>query len=253
LQRISWGFNQSLTKLLINNKFVNLDLILNNKNNNFAANIAFCSSDLFGVTKSQLLKYLSKDEIKDYNNLENDFLKKKYLDSNVCAKYAISQIAKIDDLSKIKIHRGIFGQPYIIAAKTQKFVISIANKVINGNNITCAIAFEQQFPMAIDLENMDNKNSSHIVSQMTNFEIENFGVSHQDLIRIWSAKEALSKVTLCGLNANFKIFEISQIIQCNNYIEYYFKNFSQYKAHSKVIDSILITIIYHKNYNIRNN
>lgn len=253
MQKISWNFNQSLEKLLTNNNFVNLDFFLKNNKNHFPANVIFFSSDLFGLTYSKLLKDLSKDEIKDYNNLESDFFKKKYLDSNISAKYAISQIAKITDLSKIVIKRGIFGQPYIIYHNRLHFAISMANKIINGNNISCAIAFEKQFPMAIDLEDLNNKNSNHITSQMTNFEIENFGTSNQDLIRMWSAKEAISKITLCGLNANFKIFEISQLIQYKNYIEYYFKNFSQYKAHSKIMDNILITVIYHKDYNILNN
>lgn len=247
-----WNFNESLEKLLINNDFVNLDLILNNKNNNFSANIGFFSSDLSNLPDNQLLKYLSKDEFEDYKNLKNDFLRKKFLNSNICAKYAISQIIKIDNLSQITIKRGIFGQPYIICNNLQNFDISIANKIINNKNISCAIIFKKKFPMAIDLENINNSNLQQITSQMTMFEIINFAKNDQNLIYLWSAKEAISKVTLCGLYADFKIFEISKMIKNDYYIECYFKNFSQYKSYSKIINNILITIICHKDYNILN-
>ena len=250
MKKVSWKFNDSIESLLANNNELNINLSLESRDKIFDSSISFFSSDISNIDSLKLLRFLSIDEINHYNSIESDGQKRKFLDSNICSKYSIANLSKYQNLEDIEIYRGIFGQPYVIFQQYPKFDISIANKIIDSKNIACAIAFDKKFPMAIDLENLDNKNAKEIKTQLTNFEIDNFIKSDQDLILLWSVKEAISKITMSGLYADFKIYEISEMIKKDDHIECYFKYFSQYKTHYKIIDKMLLTIIYHKDYSI---
>lgn len=235
--------DNSIIQLIEQKKIINIDLTFDYENVNYYNCLCFFNSNIANFGQKELLKFFTQDELQYYNknNLNNS------LDNKICAKYAIGNLSNEsnddNNLNKINIIKGIFGQPIAIYKKYPQFDISISDKIIDFNNISCAIAFDKKFPLSIDLESLDNNNANQIASQLTNSEINQFVNCKADLISLWSAKEAASKMTQSGFYSDFKIYEICNMVKEQNYIIYYFKYFSHYKAICYLFKDFLFTII----------
>lgn len=233
----------SLKSSLSKNKIVRLNLDLQYKDQIFPNIVTFFNSKIANFNERDLLNYLSFQELQYCNKLESDFRKNDYIQNNICSKYAISYLSDHTNLKEIEIFRNISGKPYIIAPRAPNLDITIASKKLDNYNISSAIAFDKKFPLAIDLEYLKNDDIDHILSQLSDFEIRNFVNQEINLILLWSAKEALSKIIGSGFYADLKIFEILNIIKKDDQIICYFKYFSQYQSISYIVDDFLITIL----------
>jgi 4'-phosphopantetheinyl transferase len=201
---------------------------------------------LLGLVQSdyeQLLQtapqWLSASEQAEHQELPNLRRKQTYLISRYISKHTIGTFTGEKDLSKIQIRHGVFNQPLVEG----NFEISISH---SGKYAAC-IVFPDEHPMAIDLEQIDDKHCETIQTQLTNKEIA-FSQSSTEPTRIsytryWTSKEALSKVLKTGLTIPLQLMEVNHVEAKGNYTFSYFKNFTQYKSISHIVDEQMLTIV----------
>jgi 4'-phosphopantetheinyl transferase EntD len=121
-------------------------------------------------------------------------------------------------------------------------------------NLGVAVSFPESYPMAIDIEAINTVNSSVIKAYFTENELSQISgdVLNFDtyLTLLWTVKEGLAKVLKCGLLVPLSVFEVSKIAVDNEYIQSFFKNFSQYQALSFISGDMVCSIVYPSNANI---
>jgi 4'-phosphopantetheinyl transferase len=189
----------------------------------------------------EALQSLYFEERNYFNTLQFEKRIRSYLIGRLVAKKAVSALIGEKNLKNIFIQSGIFGQPFV-ASNKQNIQISITH----CNTVGAALAFPEAHPMGIDIEKITLKIIDIFKSQVTENEsnqISSCPLSYEiGLTLLWTAKEALSKILKTGLMTPFEIFEISKIQFCDDYILCYYKNFTQYKVISFIINSYICSI-----------
>ncbi|MDY0409868.1 4'-phosphopantetheinyl transferase family protein [Virgibacillus soli] len=139
-------------------------------------------------------------------------------------------------------------QPIVKADEVNNIHVSITH----NQDFGVAIAFPEEHPMGIDIEDVNDKNLFPLKEQMTKAEWNVYRKLNLSEIQyatmLWTAKEALSKVFKTGLMTPFFIYEIANIRQTewSTYISN-FVNFPQYKAISYLHQRSVLTIVCPKN------
>nr|WP_262919035.1 4'-phosphopantetheinyl transferase superfamily protein [Tunicatimonas sp. TK19036] len=105
--------------------------------------------------------------------------------------------------------------------------------------------------MAIDIEKLKMENPQHISSQTTDHERRLLSIAGENeahfYTRLWTIKEALSKVLTTGLMVPLEIYQVEDITYKNGYTVSTFTNFEQYKAISLIYASWVCTLVLPKN------
>lgn len=151
----------------------------------------------------------------------------------------IEKLSSEIELSKPTISKGVFNQPVIIFNKSFPQI-----SISHTDNIYSCLVFNEQFPMSIDIEEINKVKSQSILDQLTDFELKNFDINPTILTILWTVKEAASKFFKAGMYADFKIFEILEMSKKDNYIKCLFRNFSHIQSISCLLENIVVTIIY---------
>lgn len=175
--------------------------------------------------------YLHEREMAEYNGLSNArkqqaFLQGRYLAKKVVAAYAGEAAAR-----SIRIQNGVFGQPLVRYRHDLALGISIAHTT----TVAACLAFPDEHPMGVDVERISHAAAETIRSQMTWHEnrLPRTGGEAENVFytRLWTIKEALSKVLKTGLLTPFDVYEIATISQLAKECTIStFTNFNQYKA-----------------------
>ena len=157
--------------------------------------------------------------------------KRNFLSGRFVAKKVLAKFLKEPDLTKIIIKPGIFNQPLLSYTTSNPPGFSISHSL----SYTSCLVFPQEHPMGIDIETSANHAAAQdITSQLTDREktmIKYKGLPEYVFhIKLWTIKEALSKVLKTGLTAPLEIYEIAEIHRDNYFYFSTFKNFAQYKA-----------------------
>lgn len=194
------------------------------------------------INKKNTLEYLSDVEIKLLGKITNNSHKTNFLNGRYCAKKAIMELTKNNNPKRFSITNGIFGQPIVSGLEINNLQVSISH----GNNYCIALAFFEECPMAIDMEEIDLVREESISSQITQHEALNIIplINNHPLLVLWSAKESLSKVIKTGLNIDFELLEINHSFENNQIVEGIFTNFNQYKFLSFFNKSLICTITF---------
>ena len=188
--------------------------------------------------------FLSPDECLRYESMKFERRRTTFLLGRYAAKQALSRYFGEPDLSMIAIRSGVFGQPVV-----QYLCSSNAQVTISHTQETaCAIASPDLHPMGLDIESIDGAKSTVIKSQMTSDELRFLvGIAMNEtagLTLLWSAKEALSKILMCGLTCPFELLAIRSVRQSKNWYEGEFLNFPQYRFQSWVTEALVCTIVF---------
>jgi len=205
---------------------------------------------IFGTTP-----FTTKLNFKYRNSFHNAYIsianKNLFVQPAHIVKYCACKLSNQINPSEIVLEKGIFNQPLINCNKPL-VQISISHfDIIYG-----CLAFFEHFPMAIDIEGIDNVKAQSVKSQLTEFEIKNFELNSINLTALWTAKEAVSKVCRSGLFSDFKIFGVSKMARENNIIYCNFENFSHLQSVSYVLEHLVVTIVFAKDakfINLKNN
>ncbi|OJX13878.1 MAG: hypothetical protein BGO77_00995 [Caedibacter sp. 37-49] len=164
-----------------------------------------------------------------------------YLIGRYCAKRALNAITQKKP-SELFIDNGVFHQPLVSLKNIQ---VSISHTESLGG----AISFIESFPMAIDVESLEERKEKTIYPLLS--DQEHLLVSSCDstspMIMFWTIKEALSKAIKCGLSVPLDLLEIESIQENNGFYISSYKNFSQYQAISFFLTNAVCTIAFPKN------
>ncbi len=184
------------------------------------------------TTYTNLSYFLHLEELKQVEAFRSDSRKASYLLGRYCAKMALARLHQDVKLSDIYIQAGVFTQPVVKSPLISNTRVSISH----SENAAIAIAFQEEHPMAIDIETVKGDHSEMILSLLSDNERQFLTpASNMDqnilLTAIWSAKECLGKVLGTGLTTGLDIFEIKTLkLIRNSFIDFTFKHFIQYKA-----------------------
>ncbi len=174
--------------------------------------------------------YLHKSEYAIFNGFEYEARKKSFLQGRYVAKETLSHFLQEPDLKKIIVKSGVFNQPMLNYPIAEPPGFSISH----SHGGTCCLVYPQEHPMGIDIQSMVDNATEAIDSQLTNHEkmLSRSSCMSDDYfyIKLWTVKEALSKVLTTGLTSPMEIYEIDEISKKGQFYFSTFKNFTQYKA-----------------------
>nr|AAY00051.1 phosphopantetheinyltransferase [uncultured bacterial symbiont of Discodermia dissoluta] len=187
---------------------------------------------------------LHPEECLRYASMKFERRRTSFLLGRYAAKKALSSYFDESDLSTIAVLSGVFGQPVVHYLSSSCPIVTISH----ASQAACAIASPDVHPMGLDLESIDAAKSEAIKSQMTSDELGFLlGSTASDitgLTMMWSAKEALSKILMCGLMCPFELLAIRSLSQNEAYYEGEYLNFHQYKFQSWVMEAAVCTIAF---------
>lgn len=174
--------------------------------------------------------YLHASEQKIFEGYKYEARKMSFLSGRYVAKKVLSQSLQEPDLTKIIIKSGIFNQPLLNYPTSDPPGFSISHSL----SCTSCLVFPQEHPMGIDIESNFTDANEAIAPQLTDHEkllYKSINLKEDSLhIKLWTIKEALSKVLTTGLTVPMNIYEIAEIQRDDQFYFSTFKNFAQYKA-----------------------
>ncbi|WP_169233541.1 4'-phosphopantetheinyl transferase family protein [Chryseobacterium antibioticum] len=182
--------------------------------------------DLSSLNK--LVYLLSEREEKEYNDFKFEKRKISYILGRISAKLAISDLLPNIQFNSISIGHGVFGFP-VVAGLSENIQVSISH----SSNLGVALAFPEEHPVGIDIEEIDHKKTTLIKRFVTLDGHDYFPdiTETEGVFMYWSAMEALSKILNTGLTLDFKFLALKEFRPLTNDLwECHFKNFSQYKG-----------------------
>jgi phosphopantetheinyl transferase len=193
-------------------------------------------------------EYFCPEERKEILLLDIPKRKNDYIQGRVAAKKALQCLYKVADPQIFNIKSGFFGQPIVISLLKRNFIADVS--ITHSHGKAAALAFTNEIPMGIDIEKIDLIKINNIANRLSKQEHEMIRTAQsveERIFTLWSAKEALSKALLTGLNASFSIYEINNIKGIDNYIEGSFLHFHQYKFISFIEKGFAFSIVIPKN------
>ena len=146
-------------------------------------------------------KFLHADEKTKYQSLSVEKRRKEWIAGVIAIKLALRKINPDIKLSKIKIEKNDQGKPFII---------------LNKKPLSLSITHSNGFAVGIDLEIKVKRDASFVDELINSKEKELINNQQQEiteelLTKIWTAKEAASKVLGIGLNIDLHDLIISKI------------------------------------------
>jgi 4'-phosphopantetheinyl transferase len=184
---------------------------------------------------------LHRSEITYYQMITSEKRRCDFLLGRLSAKLALQTPLSNDKHNTIWIQNGVFHHP-VIKHNITDYRISISH----SNHIGVSLAFEEQHPMAVDIELKDENTIDTIKTYLTANELTllnaNFSSPCRMVVNLWSAKEALAKIIKTGLTVPIEWYEISTVDCGSKGIYFQFKNFIQYKVWSFDLQQYIVSI-----------
>ncbi|REC60774.1 hypothetical protein DRF65_19385 [Chryseobacterium pennae] len=206
--------------------FVNGNFPLLRKDGVYTIGYAFITGEFSSLNKLAYL--LSGKEEKEYHHFRFEKRKISYILGRASAKLAISNLLPDIQSSSISIGHGVFGFP-VVTGLSENIRVSISH----CSNLGVALAFPEEHPVGIDIEQIDFKKTD-LIKQFVTLDDRNCfpGITEaEEAFMHWSAMEALSKILNTGLTLDFKFLTLNKSRPLTNDVwECHFKNFSQYKG-----------------------
>jgi len=196
---------------------------------------------------TQPATFLHEAELATYCQLDFPERRQSYLAGRYIAKKVLSAYLLEEDLRQIRIDAGVFGQPVVVHASGQSPAVSISHS--HGSAV--ALAFHEGHPMGIDLERVTSGAKAAVDSQITAREKRLYRPGEEEeaifYTRLWTVKEALSKVLRTGLMMPFWVLEVASIGQAGGWTESTFRHLAQYKALSFLWENHICSIVLPRN------
>ncbi len=187
-------------------------------------------------------KFLSNSELDIFGQLKFEKKKKSFLQSRYLAKNILAKYLGEEDFRKISISHGIFSHPLVNYPTGKMPIISISH---TKTHAACIVS-SAKCPTGVDIEAITTNSKENIISQTTTHErnnLKNVENENSFYTRIWTIKEALSKVLKTGIMTPFNIYEINNIVYYKNYTISRFSNFNQYQAISFAYKKNILSFI----------
>ena len=196
---------------------------------------------------------LANSELTYWRTLAFPRRKNAYLLGRDAGKQAVGRLVGIEDLPAFEIRSGVFNQPVVRGTGPDPIGVSISH----CDAMACAVAFPDEHPMGIDVEEIEPRRAAIMERELLPSEIlqlEAGGLSPAAARATgWTAKEALSKALRCGMTCPFSLLAIAWAAPLSDYIEGEFKNFGQYRFQSWTRNDLVLTIVLPKRTQLREN
>ncbi|MDO1449030.1 4'-phosphopantetheinyl transferase superfamily protein [Rhodocytophaga aerolata] len=219
-------------------------LQLTRREGDFFSTMGF-SNNVYSDLHTSKEAFLHPLELEQFSKLLYERKKQSFLQGRFLAKKVLANYLDEKDHQRIVIKSGIFGQPLVCYATSEKPAISMAHT----HEYAVVLAFPEEHPMGIDIETITPDAKENIGSQLTYFERSlNSTLGEDDAIfytRLWTIKEALSKVLKTGLMVPMEIYEINSmaIMSDKGSAHSTFTNFTQYKAFSFIRKNTVCSVV----------
>jgi 4'-phosphopantetheinyl transferase EntD len=206
------------------------------------ATLAWVPAELYADLAAIGHEILGPRERETFARFEYERRRTTYLLGRYAAKIALSQLIAVGDISAIDVVPGCFQQPVVIAPVAAPIGVSISH----STRAACAMAFPEEHPMGIDIEEVDPSRAEVMKTQFVDREIAAIGRLGDDALLsavIWTAKEALSKVLRCGMTVPFELLEVDTLERRGAEVSGAFRNFGQYRFESWVRDGAVVSLV----------
>ncbi len=172
--------------------------------------------------------YLHTTEETLLTKFSSEKRREQFLRGRHAAKKALTKCLPSIQPTEVAISPGIFSQPLPSLSVANMLGVSIAHTEERADGLW----FPREHPMAIDVELLRQNNPCIIRSQLTDQECElQKTTDESDIVfftRLWTIKEALSKVLMTGLTAPLEIYQIQDLEEKDGLTQSSFTNFEQY-------------------------
>ncbi len=208
---------------------------------------AFCLARLnWPELRDESGQFLHPEEVHYFSTLASERRQMSYLLGRYCAKQALARMRPASTANSICIRPGVFQHPVTSGAGTGAQV-----SISHGSHWGAAIAFPEEHPMAVDIEEIEDDKSAVIKTQMSKSEILMMlplvDGETEALALLWTVKEAMSKIIRCGMMTPFTVFEVASASKLGETIRCTFSNFAQYKATCFLHEHLAISLVSPKN------
>ena len=136
-----------------------------------------------------------------------------FLLGRLAAKRALAALLEEQDLRRIEIHSGIFGQPLVRHPRAGMVDVTVSH----SHGLAVALAFPAEYPIGIDLETVSAVSAATVIGELEASPAEyawlaTGGVDEATACCVlWTAREALGKALKIGLNSPLGILSLADI------------------------------------------
>lgn len=163
----------------------------------------------------ELFRYISQEQCEKINKMKNDSDKKRSLFAHLLIKKAASEQMKLP-FSEIIVKKDVHGKPYICEKENYFFSVSHSDR---------AVLFSGDFErVGVDIELLRERKIIPTKRFFTENELSKIN-SDEDFFKIWTRKEAYSKLIGKGFAAKFSSFDVTDDSTGR---EYYSEKYSEY-------------------------
>lgn len=221
----------------------NLRFHIKRKDTEYTSHLAVVPIKNYKSLSTSIPDLLHPTELLYYNKLIVEKRKASFSMGRYAAKLAVNNFIKENDLNKIEIASGIFGNPLVRYPSHNVPYVCITH----DSDFAVSIAYPDVHPMSIDLEQVHDDKIEIIKSQCSQSEIKMYQDSNMAegvfYTLLWTIKEAISKAIRCGLTIPLKLLSIKRFQLINEY-QYVsdFTNFGQYKAYSFILNKHVFSL-----------
>ena len=187
---------------------------------------------------------LSLSEAGYYTQLKSEKRKRDYLLGRWTAKKALIEFSKKTlVMSDISIDHGVMLQPVVVS----NFLFNTQVSIAHSKTSAIAVTFPEQHPMAVDLQYVDVERQKALLSCQTTIDQQALReVRKSEIVKatlLWTLKESLSKVIKTGLTLPFSEIQIKEIQDQKTHYCSFFKNWTQYKALSWIVNDYCFSLV----------
>lgn len=205
---------------------------------------AWVQTEQFGVAVERAAEFLHPEELEVFRGLKVEKRQTSYLLGRYTAKTALGMcVGPGFTASRALVASGIFNQPVVQCHASRPMGVSISH----CDHLVCSLAYPEEHPMAIDVEEIDEARTKVMMTQIGHDEWRKAQsvCASSDLAAtvIWTAKEALSKALRCGMTCPYEFLEISELEMRSDVYMGHFKNFGQYGFCSWRRRNFVVTIV----------
>jgi 4'-phosphopantetheinyl transferase len=209
-----------------------------------SAALAWIQTNQFASMAKRASEFLHPEELEIFRALKIERRQISYLLGRYTAKAALAKcVGPRFEPSMVPIASGIFNQPVVHGHTSRPLGVSISH----SDCLVCSLAYPEEHPMAIDVEEIDVARTKVMMTQIGCDEaaLAQSVCESPDVAAtvVWTAKEALSKALRCGMTCPYELLEIVELEVSGNYYAGRFKNFAQYKFQSWRRGESVITIV----------
>lgn len=175
-------------------------------------------------------RFLSPNELEGLEQLRFEARRRSWLLGRYSTKEALAGFLGRADRTEVEVKSGVFQQPVVVGLATQNAQVSLSHCA----NLAVAVAFGEEHPLAVDVEEVNPDRVATMQSQMTAAERSMLATLPGEgavlAALAWTAKEALSKVLKTGLMTPMAVYELERSGWDSGCLVSEFKSFGQYKS-----------------------